>query len=143
MSAQIDLSKAYLSRVHGDITAIYSWLNDERALFLIPHLRKGAPWFVVMENAAFTWDDQDPRNVAAVVQKSMKACEVLGIEPTPVNCRRIAGIVIDGLPDLIRMPAKPPVEYHNASFGRMELRADGKAIAEEDIRIEKEGATYA
>jgi hypothetical protein len=143
MSAQIDLSKAHLSRVHGDITAIYSWLNDERALFLIPHLRKGAPWFVVMESAAFTWDDTDPRNVATVVQKSMKACEVLGIEPTPVNCRRIAGIVIDGIPELIRMPTKPPAEYHNASFGRMELRADGKAIAEEDIRIEKEGATYA
>jgi hypothetical protein len=143
MSAQIDLSKAHLSRVHGDITAIYSWLNDERALFLIPHLRKGAPWFVVMESAAFTWDDTDPRNVAVVVQKSMKACEVLGIEPTPVNCRRIAGIVIDGLPDLIRMPAKPPAEYHSASFGRMELRADGQAIAGEDIRVEKEGATYA
>ncbi len=143
MSAQIDLSKAHLSRVHGDITAIYSWLNDERALFLVPHLRKGAPWFIVMESAAFSWDDLDPRNVATVVQKSIKACEVLGIEPTPVNCRRIAGIVIDGLPDLIRMPTKPPAEYHSASFGRMELSADGQAIAGEDIRIDKEGATYA
>lgn len=143
MSAQIELSKAHLSRVHGDITAIYSWLNDERALFLVPHLRKGAPWYIVMESAAFSWDDLDQRNVATVVQKSIKACEVLGIEPTPVNCRRIAGIVIDGLPDLIRMPTKPPAEYHSASFGRMELRADGQAIAGEDIRIEKEGATYA
>lgn len=143
MPATIDLTKAHLSRVHGDITCIFSWLNDERAMFLIPHLRAGAPWFVVMEGAAYSWDDSDPANVATVVRKSIKACEVLGIEPTPVNCRRIAGIVVDGLPDLIRMPSKPPAEYYRGSFGRMELRADGVAMAGEDIRVEKEGATYA
>jgi hypothetical protein len=142
MPATIDLTKAHLSRVHGDIAAVFSWLNDERAMFLIPHLRKGAPWFVVMESAAFSWDDHDPRNIANVVQKSAKACEVLGIEATPINCRRIAGIVIDGLPDLIRMPSKPPAEFYSASFGRMELRANGEALAGEDIKVEKEGVTY-
>lgn len=142
MPVTIDLTKAHLSRVHGDIAAVFSWLNDKRAMFLIPHLRKGAPWFVVVESAAFSWDDHDPKNIVNVVQKSAKACEVLGIEPTPINCRRIAGIVIDGLPDLIRMPAKPPTEFHRASFGRMELRADGQTLAEEDIKVEKEGVTY-
>ena len=142
MPVSIDLSKAHLSRVHGDITAIFSWLNDERAMFLIPHLRKGAPWYVVMEGAAHTWDDHDPGNIPTVVSKSTKACEVLGIEPNPSNCRRIAGIIIDGLPDLIRMPTSPPIEYHRATFGRMELRANGEPIAGEDVRVEKEGATY-
>ena len=142
MSASIDLSRAYLSRVHGDITAVYSWLNDERALFLIPHLRKGAPWFVVLESASYSWDDHDSQNVSNVVAKCLKACEVLGIEPTPTNCRRIAAIVIDGLPDLIRMPHKPEVEYHKAGFGHMELKADGATVHSEIIRVEKEGATY-
>ena len=142
MPATLDTRKAHLTRQHGDITAIYTWVNDERALVLVPTFRAGAPWFIVMENAAYTWDDHNPRNVAHVVAKSMKACEVLGIEPTPVNCRRIAGIVIDGLPDLIRMPSSPPAEFHRASFGHMELRADGELIAGEDIRVEKESATY-
>lgn len=143
MPATIDLNKAHLSRVHGDITVIFSWLNDERAMFLIPHLRKGAPWYVVMEGAAYTWDDSDPKNVAAVASKAVKACEVLGLEPSPTNCRRIAGMVIDGLEDLIRMPSSPPVEYFKSSFGALELRANGKAIAGEDIRVEKEGVSYA
>lgn len=142
MPASIDLRKAHLSRVHGDITVIFSWLNDERAMFLIPHLRKGAPWYVVCESAAYTWDDMDAKNIPLVIAKATKACEVLGIEPSHWNCRRIAGMVIDGLPDLIRMPSSPPAEYYRPSFGSMELRADGEVIAAEDIRIEKDGATY-
>lgn len=143
MPASIDTRKAHMTRQHGDITAIYTWVNDERALVLVPTFRAGAPWYIVMESAAFTWDDSSERNVPVVVRKAIKACEVLGIEPTPTNCRRIAGLIIDALPDLIRMPSAPPQEYHRASFGRMELRADGKAIAGEDIRVEKEGAVYA
>ena len=143
MPATIDLAKAHTSRVHGDITVIFSWINDERAMVLVPHLRKGAPWYVVMESAAYTWDDEDANNIPLVVAKATKACEVLGIEPSPWNCRRIAGMIIDGLPDLIRMPSKPPAEYHRASFGHMELRADGEVIAADDIRIEKDGAEYA
>lgn len=142
MPATIDTRKAHLTRQHGDITAIFTWVNDERAMVMVPTFRAGAPWFIVMESAAFTWDDENSRNVPEVVRKSMKACEVLGIEPTPTNCRRIAGIVIDALPDLIRMPSSPPKEYHRASFGHMELRADGQALAGEDIRVEKEGVTY-
>lgn len=142
MPATIDLAKAHLSRVHGDITVIFSWVNDERAMVLVPHLRKGAPWFVVMESAAHTWDDKDANNIPVVIAKASKACEVLGIEPSPWNCRRVAGMIIDGLPDLIRMPSSPPKEYYRASFGNMQLRADGDLIAAEDIRLEKEGATY-
>lgn len=143
MPVSIDTRKAHLHRTHGDITVIFSWINDERAMFLIPHLRKGAPWYIVMEGAAYTWDDSDRKNVAQVASKAMTACNVLGIEPSPTNCRRIAGIIIDGLPDLIAMPSAPPTEFYRTSHGQMILRADGKPIAGEDIRVEKEGASYA
>jgi hypothetical protein len=143
MGVSLDLRKAHASRQHGDLLVIFTWVNDERAMVLLPHRRPGAPWYVVMESASYTWDDSDPRNVGQVVRKTMKACEVLGMEPTPINCRRVAGIVIDALPELIRMPSAPPAEFHAASFGRLELRADGKPMAGEDLRIEKEGVTYA
>jgi hypothetical protein len=143
VAASIDLSKAWKTRTHGDLVAVYSWLNDERALFLIPLYRQKAPWFVVMESAAWSWDDEDPKNVANVAGKAMKACEVLGIEPTAQNARRIAGIVIDGLPDLIRMPTSPEKEMHKTGFGEMHLKANGETIASDLIRVEKEtGATY-
>lgn len=144
MAASIDLSNAHLVRIHGDITAVFSYINDERALILAPSFRPGAPWFCVLESAAYSWDDEDPANVYEVVRKANKACEVLGIEPTPHNARRIAGIVIDGLPDLIRMPSAKEKELRNSAIGRMQLRADGKAIAEQDIRLEKDsGVEYA
>lgn len=142
MPATIDLRKAHQSRIHGDIAVIFSWINDERAMFLVPHLRPGAPWYVVAESAAYTWDDSDRKNVPIVAKKATKACEVLGIEPSPWNIRRIAGMIVDGLPDLIRMPSKPPTEYFKSSHGQMLLRADGVPIAGEDIRVEKEGVTY-
>lgn len=143
MPATIDTRKAHLTRQHGDITVIFTWVNEQRAMVLVPTFRAGAPWYIVMESASYTWDDGDRRNVPLVAQKAIKVCEVLGIEPSPTNCRRMAGMIIDGLPDLIRMPSAPPVEFHKTSYGHMELRADGVPIAGEDIKVEKEGVAYA
>lgn len=142
MPASIDLSKAFLSRVYGDIVAVFSWLNDERALFLIPQYRNRAPWFVVMEPAAHEWNDQDPSMLMLVIGRAVKACDVLGIEPTPRNARRIVGIVNDAIPDLLRMPSAPPAEYQRGSYGSLILRANGEEIGGEEIRLEKTGATY-
>lgn len=138
----LDTRKSFLTRVHGDILANYSWVNDERALILIPMLRKGAPWYIVMESAAHTWDDNDPSNIPQVMRKGTKACEVLGIEPTPRNVVRVAKIIVEGLPDLIRMPSAPPQEFHKQNFGEMHLKANGEVIASDNIRVEKEGANY-
>lgn len=138
----LDTRKAHLVRPHGDLVAIFTWMDDERCVVLVPAHRSGAPWFVVKESASFSWDDEDPKNVANVVRKSTTACNVLGIEPTPHNCRRIAGIIIDGLPDLIRMPSAPQKEQYRGSYGHMIMSADGKAFAHEEIKIDKEGVQY-
>lgn len=143
MPVQLDTKKAHSHRIYGDIAMLLTWVNDERAIVLIPHLRKGAPWYVVMEGAAYTWDDCDPKNIATVAKKGTKACEVLGIEATPANVRRIAGIIVDNLQDLIRMPSAPPKGYVGGAFGSMLLMADGKKVAGEDIRMEDDGVTYA
>ena len=143
MPASIDTRKAHLTRQHGDLTVIYTWVNDQRAMVLLPHLRPGAPWFVVMESASYSWDDSEQGNVHNVASKAAKACDVLGIEASRSNAYRVAKIIIEGLPDLIRMPSAPPKEYHRASFGNLLLKADGKPIASEEIRVEKEGMTYA
>ncbi len=137
MPTSIDTKKAHLTRYHGDIAAIYSWVNDERALILVAHRRPGSPWYIVMESAAFKYDE--PRYLAL---QSAKACEVLGIEPSRPNWVRVATIINEGLPDLVAMPSAPPPEFHRASFGQMQLRADGEVVTGQDIRLEKEGVTY-
>lgn len=143
MPASLDLKKAHAHRTHGDLTAILTWVNDERALVLLAHLRPGSPWYVVMEGAAWSWDDREAANVPAVARKAAKACEVLGIEPSPRNVQRVAAIIIDTLGDLVKMPSSPPKAYIKGSFGTMTLMADGKPIAHDDIRLEDKGVSYA
>jgi hypothetical protein len=133
----IDTRKAHLTRQHGDITAIYTWVNEQRALVLVPTHRPGAPWFIVMESAAFEYDDAHE-----LARRAAKACQVLGIEPTTANWVRIATIIHEGLPDLIRMPSAPMPEYLRGSIGQMILKEAGQVVAGEDIRVEKEGAVY-
>jgi hypothetical protein len=137
MGASLDTRKAHLTRQHGDIIAVYTWVNDERAMVLIPAYRPGAPWYIVMESAAFRYDD--PTYLAS---QCAKACEVLGIEPSRPNWVRVATIIHEGLPDLIRMPSAPLPEQYAASIGSMQLRADGQVLAEQDVRLDKEGVQY-
>jgi hypothetical protein len=138
MAANIDTRKAHLTRRHGDLMAIYTWINDERALVLVPHLRPGAPWYVVMDSAAWRYDD--PRYLA---KQCAIACDVLGIEPSQRNWVRVASIINEGLPDLITMPSAPPPEYERSAIGAMALMEDGVQIGGEDIKLEKEsGVAY-
>ncbi len=137
MSVSIDMRKAHASHQFGEITQILTWVNDERAMVLLPTFRKGAPWYIVCESAAYKYDDED-----YLVTQCRKAAEVLGMAESADTWFKIAKIIHDGLSDLIRMPSSPPVEYSKAAYGNMELKADGKTIAREDMRFEKDGATY-
>lgn len=131
----LDISKAYRTRVSGDIRIVYTWVDGERALVLMPAVRTHAPWFVVAESAAFRWDDSDPRTVPVVAARAAKACNVLGIEANATNCQRVARIVIEGLEDLVRMPHEPADEYEGAVIGQLQARADGEVIAQRPVRI--------
>lgn len=142
MPVSLDLRKAHCSRAYGDLLAVWSWIDDGRALFLIPHRRARAPWFIVLEAAAHEWNDQDPAMLMQVIARAVKACDVLGVDPTPRNARRIIGIVNDALPDLIRMPSSPPADTRPV-IGQVILRANGQEVGGEEIRVEAtEGATY-
>lgn len=52
MGIEVDTRKAHLCREHGQFTAIYTWVIDERALILLNHLRPGSPFIVIGESAA-------------------------------------------------------------------------------------------
>lgn len=134
----LDLNKAHLSRQHGDLMVIFTWVNDERSMVLIPAYRKGAAWYIVCESAAWKYDNKE-----YLKRQCMKAAEVLGMEPSPNNWIKLATIIHDGLPDLITMPTGPDKELTSANYGQMELRQGGKTMVAQDIKLEREdGATY-
>lgn len=137
MPACIDLRKAHLHRQHGDLLAVYTWINGERALVLIPAFRPKAPWYVVLDSAAYKYDD--PQYLA---RQCVTACEVLGIEPNKTNWVRIATIINEGLPDLIAMPSEPSWERKAREFGELVVKQAGQEIAREALVIEDKGAEY-
>lgn len=137
MTVSLDLRKAYKSHAFGDIIQVLTWVNDERAMVLMPRHRKNAPWYIVCESASFKYDD-----VRYLASQCKKAAEVLGMGADRTTWSKLATIIIEGLPDLIRMPSAPPTELRSTSHGAMTLKGDGQVLAQEDIRFEKEGASY-
>ncbi len=138
MSVSLDPRKAHKNVIVGDVLMILSWVNDERAMVLMPaHRAKGSPWFIILESASYKYDD--PRYLA---QQSAKAAQVMGMDETTSTWVRVADIIMNYLPDLIRMPSVPPVEFHDTSFGTMTLMADGQAVKHEEIKVEKAALEY-
>lgn len=148
MPVSLDLRKAWKHQRHGDLVVILTWVNDERALVLLPALRKNAGWYIVQESAAFKWgvDHSDPAirrdAMAHALSQSHIACTMLNLEPSRMNRARVIDIITGWIPDLVTMPSAPLPEFKPGSFGQMILSADGTPIAGEDLREEVEGVTY-
>lgn len=144
MAATLDPRKAHLVRHHGEIMALYTWINDERAMVLIASRRPpGSPWYCIMESASYLYADEFGNPTHRLAASASKAAEVLGLDQTGSAVRKLIDIIVDGLPDLIRMPSSPPTEYANAAIGEVKIMADGKLIGGEEIREEVSGVEYA
>ncbi len=134
----LDISKTHKHRNKGDLIIVYTWVNDERAMVIIPAHRANSPWYIVLESAAYKYDD-----TTYLASQGKVACEVLGMRPVPENWVKLAGVIHEGLPDLIEMPPAPLPEQMKSSFGKLELRADGETVAGMDLKLDKVGAEYA
>lgn len=137
MGVNLDLAKTHKHRNIGDLIVVFTWINDERAMVLIPSSRQKSTWFCICESAAWMYDE--PEQLAF---KAKLACEQLGMRPVPENWVKLATIINEGLPDLIEMPPAPDPEQYKSSFGKLELRADGKAVAGQDLKLDKQVAEY-
>jgi hypothetical protein len=137
--ACIDFNRTYLQRQHGDLLAIYTWFDGERALVIIPAARARPRWFVVCESAAWQYDD--PRYLA---RKCAEACRYLGLSEDKATWVRLATIVNEGLPDLVLMPSEPEWEVEKArEYGVLTAKADGQVMRQEALTIAAQaGAEY-
>ena len=139
VGVSLDLGRAAFHRQHGDILAIYTWVNDERALVLMPaHRPKSPAWFVVCESASWRYDDPE-----YLAQQARVAARALGMDETQSTWLRIATIIIEGLPDLIRMRSAPEPDVLPASAGEIKLSIDGDHVTTTEIKVEKAVAEYA
>jgi hypothetical protein len=144
VSATLDPRKAHLVRHHGEIMAIFTWINQERAMVLVASRRPpGSPWYCIMESAAYLYADESGNPTRRLIESAAKASEVLCLNQTNYAVKKIVDIIVDGLPDLIKMPSAPPNELAKHAIGEMQLRANGELVSGREIREEVTGVEYA
>ena len=135
MGLVVNTARAHATYRRGDLLLILTWVNDERAMILLPAYRKGAPWFVVTDSVAWRYDE--PRYLARM---SAKAAEVIGMQGQEV---RIAGFLHDHLGELVTMPSAPPARMARASMGEVRLFAEGQEVGGMEARAEiADGAEF-
>lgn len=145
----LDITKAWKTQRHGDLQVVLTWVNDSRALVLLPTHRPKAGWYIVDESAAWRWGvdhaDQAARRIAMdhAMAQSLVICTMLDMEPSRANRARVISIITGWVPDLVRMPSAPLPEMSSVSQGEVSLSVDGEVVREEEIKVEVEaGAKY-
>ena len=126
MGLTVNTARAHATYRRGDLTLILTWVNDERAMVLLPTFRQGASWFIVTDSVAWRYDD--PHYLARM---SVKAAEVMGMEGQEV---RIGSFLHDHLGDLVTMPGAPPPRQTKATHGEIKFLRGGKEVGGEEAR---------
>ena len=139
MPVQIGGAKAWKVRSHGDIGVAFQWVNEEPAMILFPARRSlpGAGAFVLDLSSAFKYaNSQSGEPTLYLVKQSIAIAKHLGFGATDTYAaRKIAGVIVDSLPDLLSMPPEPQqfTEKQTQAIGEMSLKVDGETIAEREI----------
>ena len=139
MSVMIGGAKAWKVRQHGDIGVSFQWINEEPAMVLFPARRSiaGSGAYVICLSAAFRYADSTTgAPTPYLIRQSIAAAAQLGFSPTDTfAARKIAGIIVDSLPDLVTMPPEPTGLNAEAqqAIGEMSIKVDGQTIAEREV----------
>lgn len=131
--------KAWKVRQHGDIGVSFQWVNEEPAMILFPALRSlpGAGAYVIALSVAHKYaDSKSGEPTPYLVRQSVAAATQLGFSPTDTfAARKLAGIIVDSLPDLIDMPPEPTGlnEAQQRTIGELAIKVDGKTVHEAEV----------
>jgi hypothetical protein len=131
MSVHIGGANSYLQRVTGDIVSSYQWVNDEPAMILWPKIPKtNAGAFVLCLSSAHKY-----RDVRYLVAQAAKAAAFMGMEAHSFTVKRIADIILDGIPDLVKMPPQPVAKKqdHGVPVGELAIKVDGQTVHEQEV----------
>lgn len=139
MAVMIGGAKAWKVRQHGDIGVSFQWINEEPAMVLFPARRSiaGAGAYVICLSAAFRYaDSKTGAPTEYLIRQAVAAASQLGFARTDTfAARKIAGVIVDSLPDLVAMPPEPTGlnAQEQAAVGELAIKLDGQTIAEREV----------
>lgn len=140
MPISINPDQCAYKRQHGQFMALYTYVNDERAMILFPLYRTGidgrpAPWAIICDSAAWQYDD--PKYL---MSQAMRYCSMWDMADKSTAVK-LATIIHEGLSDLIRIPPQKPDQEQLAAqkaapvLGEIDVRIDGEKVAEDVLSM--------
>lgn len=133
--------RAHLQRVLGEFIVSYQWLDLQdgedpqacmcifkttRALDVVP--------YVIPQRNAFAFAEKSGGPTPHAIGAAFKAAITMGMHPAKDTVRKLLDIIVEGIPDLIRMPSDQPsaLNFKRHIVG-IEARAtlNGRVINEE------------
>lgn len=112
--------RAWMKRVIGDIVCSFQWLDigqeePTACMCLFPaarHMDTAA--YVIPQANAHVYATSKGEQSPALLGLAFKAAHHMGFFPDQSTVHRIMDIVLEGIPDLIRMPSAQPATLHIA-----------------------------
>ena len=130
-------------RVQGDIAVSYQWLNipgqrdPQPCMVLFPTVMKmdGGAYAIPQANA-HEYGDRRGNPTPYLLTAAYNAAQTMGFFPDQFTVFRIVDIIIDALPDLVRMPSDQParLDIKAPTIGiEATAKVNGQAIHQEVI----------
>lgn len=139
MGITVGGGRAWRTRKAGELFVSYQWVNRRPAMLLYPSRPPlGAGAFVIPLESAWAYADSvTGEPTPFLVERAALAAEILGMFPTRDTIRKVADVIVDGIPDLVRMPPEPDWDkiegINKAPAGELKLILDGQTIAHTEV----------
>lgn len=123
-------------RVTGDIVSEFKWDDGEPIMLLYKRtLGHNTPAFMIeMRDAHKFAESSGHATKALLMDLSKQAARALNSEHDRATAMRIITVILDGIPDLLRMPPEPKaIEIANrptSGNDEISIKLDGKTIME-------------
>lgn len=138
MAIQLGSTAWAVRKVSGGLITSYEWLNEEPCLCVYPEAKtrsRHAGALVVPLSCAHQWATSDGYpDLMHAVPVAVQAADTMGLSISRTLVRHIIDAVVDGLPDLLRMPKQPfAIQPEQQPVGEISIRLDGDVVHEAEI----------
>lgn len=126
-------------RTKGDIIYEFKWVNGEPVMLIYKRtLGKNTPAYMIEMDDAHKFALSNGHATKALLSTYCKdAAKAIGFEHDRDSITRLIDVILDGIPDLLRMPPEPKaIEIANRpSTGNDELsiKIDGQTVIEVQV----------
>lgn len=131
---------AWRVRRVGPMVLSYQWLDGKPAMFVYPENRpEGYGALCIPLDSAHLWAKADGYpHLEHAIPTAMRAAPTMGVGVSKPGIHMIVDAVLEGIPDLLRMPPEPPRRPKASPvLGELAIKEGGRTISEREITADE------